>query len=148
MSQTTKVAIKAITINPVESVDPAKMVPVHVATLEEADKVLWDLGRQATKKGDYIKCEFTLLFDDGLIYNGQYHVMHPDVSQANLREHVMHYLEYNAGRRCPKGMTEEAYQQNLSQRHEILKLTKRKFIDFLDTYEIEMVRKRELKMVA
>jgi len=94
------------------------------------------LFRQSTTfpaEGGYDKHDFVVTFTDGNTYEGRLDCKHascgdPDLNVAN---HVRGYQEFYAGTRCPAYMSQERYDEFLSQNGHSQEAE-----DFLANYEV------------
>jgi hypothetical protein len=65
-------------------------------------------SRTAPKDGGYDKCDFTVEFDNGDVYEGQYDLVHPSVGGLpDLRKHIRESLEWMAAEQAAPHWPEE-----------------------------------------
>ena len=84
-----------ITITRIEGPNIDCDKPCVCNTFAQANERLRVWSHTAPKNGCYDKCDFKIKGDDGeLIYTGRYDLKHWRVECANLKAHVISYLEY------------------------------------------------------
>lgn len=86
------------------------------STWAAADAKLREWANDAPKKGGYDKCDFTLTFDDGLTYQGQYDVVHTSVEYPSISSHVRAVLEFYGGVAKYNDITDAEWMRILSKR--------------------------------
>jgi len=101
--------IKQITIHWAESNQVAENTVFK--SLEEANQVLRRIGRDEGGKIGYCKVSYSTLFEDGEVYTGRIDVTEHDghCFLEAMRDYVSFYL----GKKKPRWMTEEQYQEVL-----------------------------------
>ncbi len=107
------IAVKSILLDRAEGVSRFPDRPQTVWSWEEANRVLSNWSWTAPKNGGYNKCDFTIEFEDGLVYSGRYDLVHYSVGSANLARHVWESQAFLAGRYCPPHMDDKEYESVL-----------------------------------
>jgi hypothetical protein len=89
--------------------------PKSFATFSEANAQLTRWSYTAPQNGGYDKVKFTIKDEAADIdYAGRYDLKHWKLECANLRGHVVGYLEFMAGDYRPSHMTPEQYERFLA----------------------------------
>lgn len=80
-------------------------------TFAAADHYLRHWSHTAPKNGGYDKVDFEISNEEtgDVIYKGRYDLKHWHTETANLKAHVMDYLTFTAGERCPSHMSTDDY---------------------------------------
>lgn len=74
----------------------------------DANITLTVWSRTAPKDGGYDKCDFTVEFDNGDVYEGRYDLVHPSVDGLpDLRKHIRGSLEWMAAEQAAPHLPEE-----------------------------------------
>lgn len=128
-----KIRIRGISLWHENSVQNNRMVSCN--TMTEANQTLTKWAWKV--ESGYVKCSFSIFFDDGLEYRGRIDIENPGKANVvpDLERHVTDYLRYNAGLRCPGGWDRDAYLRRLSETHDILGRNRKEFQDVLDRYD-------------
>ncbi len=135
-----RIPVRSISIEQVEGAEGGKAAAVRAVahSFQEANALLAKICDISPRKGATFEVEFGLVFGDGNTYAGSFNAAHPssrDHVRPDLAEHVRLHLEFMAGLRRPKHMTEEAYAKTInSDPKRIADATR-----FLTTYALEDV---------
>lgn len=89
---TRRFPVQSITLHRAEGSRSHLGAPYTVATYQEADQILRGWAWSAPATGGYDKCDFTILFADGMQYQGRYDVQHPSLKSPSLLHHLQHRL--------------------------------------------------------
>lgn len=130
----TKVLIASVWIERAEG-RADECVERTVDSLAAADAVLREWSETAPATGGYDKCDFKITFADGETYEGRYDLVHWTRELPNLGKHVLNFVGFHAGARCPPHMTEEEYQRAL-RTFDARGVKRSDYKEFLDKYEI------------
>ena len=101
--------LKTITITRGEGPVDACGKPEAASSWRAADAILRIWSDTAPATGGYDKCDFTIEWTDGAMYDGRYDLKHHSVESCDLSGHVRGFLGFYAGTACPNHMTQERY---------------------------------------
>ena len=93
---------------------PVGCTPKHTHVVP-ADKV-WQTANSTLRawaysapEDGYDKCDFSITFADGEIYEGRYDLVHWSKKMADLSLHVKNFVEFGAGVKKPEHLTDRQY---------------------------------------
>ena len=81
----------------------------RVAGWDEADAVLRDWAATAPAAGGYDKCDFTISFEDGVLYRGRYDLVNASLEIPDLAAHVRGTALIHSGLGKPSFMDQEQF---------------------------------------
>lgn len=83
-------------------------ISVFLPSIDAASKKLREWSRTIPAEiTSYFKCDFTVTFEDGEQYHGRYDLKAFD--SGDLAKHMIDFLVFSTGARCPAHMTQERY---------------------------------------
>lgn len=116
---------------------PKECVRKEFASTEAAQiqALRWARTAPAPHKG-YNKCDFTLVFEDGMEYNGRYDLQNTGYNSdgETIIQQASRFLKYMAGIARPLHMTDDRWESVLED-HE-RNGHKRQALEFLETYDL------------
>lgn len=112
--QSTKIAVKNITITPVEESIGSSFDPVTVESFDAADSLLFKIAKRVKPNSGYRKTVFEIVFEDGTKYTGRYDVESLQKEFPDLLAHVRDFVRFSAGIDRPDHMTEEDWRDYLA----------------------------------
>lgn len=112
--------------------------PHEFATFKLANTWLRWQSSTFPAKGGYDKHDFMIIFEDGEEYSGRLDCKHHSCENNDLdiREHILSFVRWNAGRETRPWCGMEKYLQWMSQESEE---TKKHYADFMDKYLVDQV---------
>lgn len=115
----------------------AKITSAGLAAMQDAQAQLRRWADTAPAKGGYDKCDFTIEFDDGSIYEGRYDLKHWSCETVDLPGHIRGHLEYYSGRFCPSWLKhkpggEARYQESV---RDVPEVERNRCLAFIAYYE-------------
>lgn len=121
---------------------PTKIAPANptrtgLDAMADAQAQLRRWADTAPAKGGYDKCDFTIEFGDGSLYEGRYDLKHWSCERVDLPGHIRGHLEYYSGRFCPswlksKPRGEARYLESVS---DVSEVERNRCLAFIAYYE-------------
>lgn len=136
---TAKIQIAKVVVHRVEgpSNECVKKEFVGLGALTEAHRQMLRWSYSAPKDGGYDKCDFTVTFADGYVYQGLFDLTCTgrNISGNSVGEQMFQFMEFVAGKRRPAVWSDATYAA-VMKRHEHMKVDATRF---LETYELGML---------
>ncbi|MBX0320142.1 hypothetical protein [Shouchella clausii] len=137
-SDTVKIAIKEITFQWSEAPSHIVKDNTTVASLKEANQIIFDIACNRANEEGYTKTAFTIEWNDGHIHEGRIDVNRSHCNSSNpLGEHVKYFIGSLAGKNKPAQYTDEQYRNFLKSVYKIDSDKMREFEKFLQVYQLE-----------